>query len=519
MASSRKPAPQNNPVPAAAPGDPILAALHDALSEWLAQRPSAARPAGPGAAPVAIPDSHNDALLIAVAFSGGLDSSVLLDAAVRIAPALGVRVVAFHVHHGLSPDADAWADFCAARAAVLGAAFDERRVTVLQGEGTGIEAAARTARYAALHDMCREHGASCLLLAHHADDQAETVLLQLLRGSGLPGVAGMAAEVPDALTGVPLLRPWLGVTRASLGAYAQTHALAWIEDSSNQDVRYLRNALRHDVLPAVARHVPGYRDTLARFARHAQQAQGLLDELAAQDLQKLYAPPDNVLSQRALCQLSDARIGNVLRYWLRQQGMRTISEARLADWVRQIRSAGRDARLTLAHEGGTLRLYRERLEWGVSASKADAARASIASRLHWSGERCWPLPGWHGHLVFAPCTGDAGTTTVAVPESCLRTGELAALPRSGGERLRLHPHQPRKTLKNLFQAAGVPAWQRNVPVIWLGAHILFVPYLGVDCDWSAAPWSTDGDEPRWCLAWQDDAAAFPAAAPAKKSMR
>ncbi|HAV36197.1 MAG TPA: tRNA lysidine(34) synthetase TilS, partial [Massilia sp.] len=224
---------------------------------------------------------------IALACSGGLDSMVLLHLASNWCRAHGVKLFAFHVHHGLSPHADAWLAHVEAGAAALGVASDHRRVQV-DKHGSGTEAAARKLRYRALGEMCRAHGATLLLTAHHLDDQAETVLLQLLRGSGPAGLSGMdAANSAPELLGNPALvmaRPLLPLARAELEAYAGEHALAWVEDESNQDPRYARNALRHQVMPALADAFPGFQQRFARSAAHAQSAQRLLDELAEQDL-------------------------------------------------------------------------------------------------------------------------------------------------------------------------------------------------------------------------------------------
>ncbi|MBN3791244.1 tRNA lysidine(34) synthetase TilS, partial [Burkholderia sp. Ac-20353] len=179
---------------------------------------------------------------IAIAYSGGLDSSVLLDAAVRVAGAS--RCIALHVHHGLSANADAWAAQAGATAARLGVAFDSMCVDVPRDSGTGLEASARESRYAALDAMCERHGAAVLWLAQHADDQAETVLLQLLRGAGIAGIAAMAPRYRPAAAQVERVRPLLRLLRAQLERYAAERGLAWIDDESNLDTRFARNALR-----------------------------------------------------------------------------------------------------------------------------------------------------------------------------------------------------------------------------------------------------------------------------------
>jgi len=172
---------------------------------------------------------------IAIAYSGGLDSTVLLDAAVRVVGA--TRCIALHVHHGLSPNAERWLAHCVATSRTLGAAFDAERVKVRCENGESVEAAAREARYRALDAMCARHGVAALWLAHHADDQAETVLLQLLRGAGVAGLAAMAPQRADGVAAVPRVRPLLHLLRAQLERYAHARGLRWIEDESNADTR------------------------------------------------------------------------------------------------------------------------------------------------------------------------------------------------------------------------------------------------------------------------------------------
>jgi tRNA(Ile)-lysidine synthase len=438
---------------------------------------------------------------IAVAFSGGLDSTVLLDAAVRSAGAS--RVVALHIHHGLSSNADAWAAHCESFADALGVRFAARQVDVVRAGGESLEAAARDARYRALDALCDEHRALALLIAHHADDQAETVLLQLLRGAGVAGLAAMAPQRHDGGRTVPRLRPLLYVLRAQLEQYAHEHDLTWIDDESNRDTRYARNALRHDVLPVLAVHFPGFRDALARTASHAASAQRLLDELARLDLAYTtsHEPDDeNALALDALLHLDDERALNLLRYWMRSRGLVAASTARIADILRQLRAAGaaRDGlALRIDHAGHCLRVYRGSVFWetGESADTPDfddgAALPKASAELAWQGEEVWRLPQWRGTLVFEP----AGAYSAdAVPESVLRSATLSARSRAGGERFREAAGAPNRTLKNLFQERGVPAWKRDVPLVFVGQALLFVPLIGVNHDAhdlaeaDASPW-------------------------------
>lgn len=420
--------------------------------------------------------------LFAVALSGGLDSTVLLDAAMRVAGAS--RVVALHVHHGLSPNADAWAAHCESLAASLGVRFAARHVEVTRAGGESLEAAARDVRYRALDALCDEHGARALWLAHHADDQAETVLLQLLRGAGVAGLAAMAPERADGALAAPRVRPLLNLLRAQLETYAHERDLDWIEDESNVDTRYARNALRHDVLPVLAVHFPGFRDALSRTASHAASAQRLLDELARIDLDAA-RQENGALALDVLLAFDDERAVNLLRYWMRSLGLAAASTARVADMLRQLRDAfaTRDGHaLRIDHAGHCLREYRGSVFWekGDSADPPDfdegAAAPKMPVELQWQGEEIWRLPQWRGTLVFEPC--ERADDTDAVAESVLRSAPLVACSRSGGERLRLAADAPSRTLKNLFQERGVAAWKRDVPIVFVGDALLFVPLIG-----------------------------------------
>ncbi|MFP6559457.1 tRNA lysidine(34) synthetase TilS [Paraburkholderia sp. B3] len=445
---------------------------------------------------------------IAIAYSGGLDSSVLLDAAVQTVGA--ARCVALHVHHGLSPNADAWLLHGAATAHALGVTFDARRVDVARDDAAGVEAAAREARYRALDEMCAVHGVHALWLAQHADDQAETVLLQLLRGAGLAGLAAMAPVWAQA-AGVPRMRPLLHLLRAQLEQYANARGLRWIDDESNADTRYARNALRRDVMPALSAHFPGFRDTLMRTAAHAASAQRLLDELAQIDLAAIATGDERrSLAHDGLVALDDERALNVMRYWMRTLGLPAASSARLADALRQLREIVRDGSergdhgLRLDHAGWRLRCYRGAIFW-ERAREPEVPRAPHdAVELLWRGEEIWRLPQWRGTFVFA--RADANDPD-AVPEVLLAAKRLVARERSGGERLRDAAAGVSRTLKHMFQARGVPAWERDVPLLFSGETLLFVPHVGVNRaafpDWDAMA-ARDHQEGWRRIEWRED---------------
>jgi tRNA(Ile)-lysidine synthase len=436
---------------------------------------------------------------LAVALSGGLDSMVLLHLAHEVAQAAGLPLFAFHVHHGLSPNADAWRAHAAAAAAALGVAFDHRDVTVEKG-GSGIEAAARKQRYAALGDMCRAHGAGLLLTAHHLDDQAETVLLQLLRGSGPAGLSGMdAANRAPTLLGddrLVMARPLLAVARAELEAYAAQHGVAWVEDESNTDPRYARNALRHQVMPVLAQAFPGFQRRIARSGAHAQSAQRLLDELAEQDLHACLDGDAIVLPR--LRALSRDRINNLLRHWFSQRRFGMPSTAWLEQMVDQLLSAREDAQPLVSHPDVDARRHRDRLYLvakqpdlaGLRDPDDEGIIVKHAQAFRWNGEASIAFPDYGGVLHF-------DVAGHGIDPAWLASRALEIDFRKGGERLKLAPNRPTRGLKQLFQAADVPVWLRpRLPIVSSGVDLLFAAGLGMDCRFAAE------GEGRIALRWQ-----------------
>lgn len=267
---------------------------------------------------------------VVTGFSGGLDSTVLLHATSRLGSGAGLGLAALHVHHGLSRNADAWADFCSEFCARLGIPITILRVAVPLRSGEGLEAAARRLRHQALS----EQSADWVLLAHHAGDQAETILHNLLRGTGVRGAAAMPASRGR------VLRPLLGLGRAVLLEYARTHRLEWIEDESNLDLRYTRNFLRRELIPAIESRFPRASEQLAAAAAHFGETESLLDDLAVTDLGT--CRPEFPLPLELFRQLSDARARNLLRAMLGWHKVQPPDERRLKEFVRQLRTAGKD---------------------------------------------------------------------------------------------------------------------------------------------------------------------------------
>jgi tRNA(Ile)-lysidine synthase len=420
-------------------------------------------------------------LSVTVALSGGRDSMVLLDALATAAAAQAIALAAVHVHHGLSSRADAWADFCADACAALGVTLSVHRVVVDRTSGMGIEAAARAARYAVFAAAATEFVA----LAHHADDQAETLLLQLLRGAGPHGLAAMPVVRP-LHGGVALLRPLVDLPAAALEAYARTRGLTWIEDESNTDTALRRNFLRREIAPRLAAAFPGYPATLARAANVQGEAAQLLDEMAAADARDL-ANDDvgaDALDRAAFASLALAsphRASNLLRWFLRQHGLRAPSAARLHAMQRQLAGAATDARVRLAHDGAEIGIHRGRIL--VHAPALPPWRAA------WRGETALALP--HGTLEFEAVAGSglAATTLDRAP--------MIVRPRAGGERIRFAPDRPRQAVKRLLQAADMPHWQRDaLPLVFCGDALAAIPGIGVDAAFAATS-GERGFEIRW----------------------
>jgi tRNA(Ile)-lysidine synthase len=376
---------------------------------------------------------------VAVGLSGGIDSIVLLHALRGVAPRFGYKLSAVHVNHGLSPNADDWQRFCSAFCLELGVPFKAMKVEVKRRK-SGLEAAAREARRAAFLKL----RVDAIALAHHLDDQAETVLFNLLRGTGLAGASGMRAQ--GRLGSKALLRPLLEMSRSAIRAYAAEHRLAWIEDESNADEALTRNFIRRRVGPLLESRFPRWRENIARAARH----------FAAADL--------------------DAR--ELLRAYLKGKGLRAPSEAKLVEMLKQLGSKAAE----ISHDGMVFRTYREKLY--VGKAKSTGFKPQV-----WNGEARIELPG--GELRFRRARGQG------IDRGRLKNGTLQVRLRSGGERLQPDARRPRRTLKNLFQEASVPPWRRErMPLLFCGEDLVWVPVLGVDAAYQAAK-NGAGILPEW----------------------
>lgn len=412
---------------------------------------------------------------IAVAFSGGLDSSVLLHLASGYARERHLALIAFHVHHGLSPNADAWLAHCEQAAAACGVPLVSRQVEVNDDSGRGIEEAARIARYQALGEMCRESGCRLLLTAHHQDDQAETVLLQLMRGAGLPGLSGMASfQVRHELMGdaVSLGRPLLDIPRLQLEQVRDELALPHISDESNCDLRYRRNALRNAVAPLLEQHFPGFAARVARSAGHAQAAQSLLQDLAEIDLALCRAASWNdPLHVPELKTLTSRRADNLLRHWLYQNRVQLPSQSRLQEIRSQMLDAANDMHPFFDFGAMVMRRIGNRLELHPRLGTPPEEPVE----LHWHGEADIAVPSWRGRLVLEPTDG------LGLPREVLSRHPLMLHPRAGQERLKMAANRPSRSLKTLYQEAEIAPWRRLwSPLLYVNGALVFAAGLGMD---------------------------------------
>lgn len=407
---------------------------------------------------------------VVVALSGGMDSVVLLHALGRLhaAGTCLAALSALHVHHGLSPNADGWARFCSDLCVDINVALKIERVDVPRGSGEGLEAAARRCRHAAF----AASDADAVALAHHRDDQAETVLLNLLRGAGVAGAAGMPAARAQR-NGPLLIRPLLDVAHAVLEAYAVEHGLRWIDDESNANRHFRRNFLRHDVLPALEDKFPGARQSLARAAGHFGDAAQLLDELAALDVAAVRQPSGRI-GLTAFNALVPARARNVLRaVWLeagfRAPETRWVDEAR-----RQLAATDAHSETCVSTPEGDLHVYRGELHC------VPRRPAVPAGPLRWQGEAELAWAG--GRVRFVTQTG------AGIRRQFLEAERVELAARQGGERIQLQANRPRRQLRDVLREAAIPPWERErLPYLWVGGRLAWVGRLGVDIDFVCRP--------------------------------
>jgi tRNA(Ile)-lysidine synthase len=426
---------------------------------------------------------------VAVAYSGGRDSSALLHATLAVAADLGLRVLALHVHHGLSANADAWLAHCEAQCRRWAARgkpveFASRRLAGRPARGESVEAWARRERYAALREMAVVCGASLVLLAHHRQDQAETFLLQALRGAGVAGLAAMPQSAER--DGISWMRPWLQRDAQEVAAYARRHRLRHVDDDSNADPRFARSRLRLAVWPALRREFAQADAALAAAATWAQEARQCAAALALIDLKQVASPQG--LDLAAWAQLAPERRSNALRAWITAQTGAAPAAAIVARLLAELPAKAAPAQWVLGSVA--LRRYRGRLNCDAVA----APKQFVETTLCVARAGTYFVAGWSGRLRIR------SVTSGGVARACL--AQLRLVARSGGVSFQDAANRPPRSLKKQFQARGIAAWQRTGPLVYSGERLLYVPGLGIDARARAA----DG-EAQVGFEWLADAGA------------
>ncbi|MEO7852276.1 MAG: tRNA lysidine(34) synthetase TilS [Rubrivivax sp.] len=408
---------------------------------------------------------------IAVAVSGGRDSTALWHATARAAAAMSPtpEVIGLHVHHGLHERADAWLAHLQRQARRwagkgLPVSLDWRKVQGRPARGDSIEAWARHERYAALGDMARAAGIDTVLLGHHQQDQAETFLLQALRGAGPAGLAAMPERA--VRDGIEWLRPWLAQPVRAIEHYVRRHRLGHIEDPSNHDLTFARSRLRTKVLPLFIEHFEQAVPSLCASAARAQEAQQCQLELARIDLATL-CPDGGEFRVDPWLALSPARRGNALRHWLSDALPQGVPHTLLRRLQIELTQA-QVARWPVA--GAELRLYDARLSLAAIDEAVNEPPATLCVDLSRPGKH--PVPEWGGAFEVS-AVDRHGLAPHRLAECGLRA-------RAGGEDFQRTVASLPRSLKKQYQAARVPQWSRTGPLVFTSTDLLFVPALGID---------------------------------------
>ncbi len=413
-----------------------------------------------------------------VAFSGGLDSTILLHALQSLHDELAIPVIAVHVQHDLHPDALIWESHCEATATEFGVDYRTVAIEVDRSSGRGLEASARNARYEALQQMMQT--GDWLLSAHHQDDQAETLLLNLLRGSGMAGLAGIGRI--QAFGPAQLVRPLLDVPQEELRAYAAAHGLTWLDDPSNADTDFDRNYLRHDVLPILAKRWPAASSRLARSAELASEASALLDHLADDDLQSLGQPQRIEIT--ALSALPDDRQRNVLRRALKRSGLNSAPTTALRRIIDELLPAKADAEPLVSWKGAQARRYRDFL---YLLPELPNNPTDQNYKLN-TDNRSVALPGL-GSVSLDERAGPG------IRRAVIENG-LEIRFRTGGEEIRPVGHDCTHKLKKLLQQEGIVPWMRDrIPLLYVGNHLVAVANLWISAD--------EADNNGLCVRWEN----------------
>lgn len=431
----------------------------------------------------------SDCQVVVVALSGGLDSMALLHAlhTLKLDGQLKQKLAAIHVNHGLNPGADDWQSFCEERCRLFTIPLKTVQLKLGSASVENLEERARNARYTAFESMLEKD--ECLLLGHHRDDQMETLILRLMRGSGPRGLGGIPRS--RLLGNSRLLRPLLGFDRKALLEYAQSEGINWIEDDSNKAREFDRNFIRHELLPLIENRWPGYRESWAKTVQLSQEADAQLTELAQVDLRSVATRDRRIIQLTPLLSFSEPRQRNLLRHWLESIGFPGVGWTLLTRLTREIITARVDTPAELSWRGGCLQRYRDQLY-----ALADNPMP-VLQEQQWSLQQqpVLDLPGNGGLGGASRVLNEDASNRRPLLQGGIDT--LTVRYRSPGEMFR-QAGRPAKSLKKLFQEAGMAPWLRaRQPLLYLGEELVCIPGVGI-----AAGFAATSGEKGYVISWQ-----------------
>ena len=420
---------------------------------------------------ISLSESHKKIKSMSVALSGGIDSVVLLHLLHTIEKKHGFTLNAIHVHHGLSKNADKWVKFCEKLCAKLSIPLDVHYVKLPQKKSLGIEGEARQLRY----EKLLQSKSDLVVLAHHEDDQAETFLLQLIRGAGVKGLSSMA-HFDGARK---LWRPLLNTSRIDIEKYAKQHKLKWIEDESNLNTDFDRNFIRSKVLPILKNRFNHIIKVISRSSTHLAEAQHLLDDLAKIDLKNCFKSDNykHILQVKSFNKLSLTRAKNVLRYWLEINDQLMPSKDLLDELLRQVLMAKKDAELKIElSKDYEIRRYKDEI-YLVQKNQNRQKNYEIV----WQGEPEILLP--NGSKLKLKKVKGRG-----ISFEKMKNKKLIISNRKGGETFKPDSKRPTKKIKQMLQESDLPPWEReNLPLIFVGDELASVPNFGIDIKFQTKP--------------------------------
>ena len=414
---------------------------------------------------------------ISVALSGGVDSIVLLHALSQIQKQLKLKLSAIHIHHDLSPNADDWLTFCYKECKKLNIPIKSKKINIKQDLSMGIEAAARKSRYQVL-EIYRK---GILALGHHQNDQAETLMLQLFRGSGLNGLAAMPTFDRERFIWRPLLR----INREIIEDYAKENDLVFIEDESNNNLQFERNFLRKEILPLIKSRYPDIINTISRSSENIAEGLNLHKAIAKEDANLYFSKNKDRLSLSMLKVLEKERIVNLIRWWLDVNKQMMPSKKTMSELYKQIENVKKDSLLNIdISESMSIKAYRDELFLVEKTIKIDPYE------LIWRGEGVVELPG-NSKLIFKKSLGSGFSL------SKIGSKTLTIQNRNGGESFKPKKNQPTRTLKYLLQTSNIPPWKRQLmPLVFSENELVAVPDFGIHYQFQ-----TDKEEYGWDINW------------------